>query len=388
MVTLPTYVQNAKRHISLSQDSTPNTYKAAYECLQSIKKIDDPAQKYDHEAAKQIYTKAETHSSKQQYDLALPLYYSLRETLNFSAMSLFRMAGLANIAGDAGYASVCFYKAFEIEPNLNRRLFAKEHSLHMHVYEKMDDRRAETCPLCGRAGRPYWCYYIGLRPNYPKSFNPVRTWMYCEPCHHLWSAEMTEYNEAEAPLLHTSVVTKANPGRFTAYSRILCSLREHAMGNALLEIGVGEGECISVARELLYDTTGIDLTKECVDYIKKTFQMDVIHGDFLTHPFEQLFDVIVLGDVIEHVRDPQAFIKRTAELSHKGTVLWVSTPSFESVYSLYLGHNDPMRREPSHCGYFSHFSLCSLLDAHGFDVIAYEVSAQYYGSMEVTAIKR
>jgi len=156
----------------------------------------------------------------------------------------------------------------------------------------------------------------------------------------------------------------------------------------LLEVGVGEGECIAVARELFFDVVGIDITKECVDYVNKTFQLDVIHGDFLAHPFQQLFDVIVLGDVLEHVRDPRSFIKKTAELSHKGTVLWVSTPSFESVYTQFKGHDDPMRREPSHCGYFSFFSLCGLLDSFGFDVIHYEISVHYYGSMEITALKR
>jgi hypothetical protein len=47
-----------------------------------------------------------------------------------------------------------------------------------------------------------------------------------------------------------------------------------------------------------------------------------------------------------------------------------------------------MRREPSHCGYFSFVSLNNLLDEFGFDVANYEISASYNGSMEITAIKR
>ena len=375
-MTAPFYGKSP-RHIFFTEEYN-------LECKASVYSL----QEYDNEAAKRIYAEAEGYLWRREYDLALPLYHSLSGTRFLSAMCLFRIAEIANVLCDARYASTCFYKAFEVEPYLNKRLLPKENPLHMHVYEQMDNRRWESCPLCGGAGRPLWCYYIAIRSNCPKYFNPIKTWLYCKACHHLWTAEATEYDEVEAPLLHSSVETKVNRLLFPTYSRILNMLRKYAQGSALLEVGVGKGECIAVARELLYDVTGIDITKACVDYVNETFHMNVIHGDFMAYPFERLFDVIIMGDVVEHVRDPRSFIKKAAEHSHSGTVLWVSTPSFESVYTLAAGHDDPMRREPSHCGYFSYSSLCGILNTYGFEIANYEISANYYGSMEVTAIKR
>jgi len=345
-------------------------------------------QDVDFEKKLSAFNKAEEYFAKQDYEAALSLYHKLKEAGPFSALSFFRIAWISNILGDAEYSSACYYKAFAIDPGLNSKILPKEHPLHSQVYRCMDDRRVKNCPLCGNKGTPYWSYYIAMQPNCPKYFNPIRTWLYCEPCHHLFSAEPTDYKGDEAPLLHTSMETRAEPMRFHLYSRILSSLRGYAQGDALLEVGVGEGECIAVARELLYDVTGIDITKPCVDYVNNTFKLNVIHGDFLTHSFEQIFDIIILGDVLEHVQEPQAFIEKVSGLSHSGSVLWISTPNFESTFTLFAGHNDPMRREPAHCGYFSYISLNNLLDKYGFDVVNYEISAQYNGSMEITAIKK
>ena len=334
-----------------------------------------------------IYNKAQEFIKYQDYQSALSLLRTLMESEEFSALSYFHIAGIANIFGDAKYASECFYKAFEIDPSLNRKVLQKGHHLELHSYTEMDGRRNSKCPLCGGYGEPYWCYYIAVRVNCPKYFNPIRTWLYCKKCHHLFSAEPTEYREDDMSLLHINH-TKANPSRFPLYSRILNSFRGSAQGNALLEVGVGTGECVAAAKEMGYDVTGIDITKQNVDYVNNTFGLNVIHGDFLNFPFKKLFDIIIMGDVIEHVNNPHDFIKKANELSHPGSVLWVSTPNFESTYTQLAGHSDPMRYEPSHCGYFSSKSLSNLLGAYGFDVINYEISAQYYGSMEITAVKR
>jgi len=51
--------------------------------------------------------------------------------------------------------------------------------------------------------------------------------------------------------------------------------------------------------------------------------------NLLTYSFKQQFDIIIMGDVIEHVRDSHFFMKEVYKLSHSRIVLWISTPSFK-----------------------------------------------------------
>jgi 2-polyprenyl-3-methyl-5-hydroxy-6-metoxy-1,4-benzoquinol methylase len=338
-----------------------------------------------HEELVQIFNKAEAYFANKEYEIALPLYHGLTKHNGIAALAYFRLGQIANAMGDPEYASQYYYKGYELDPGLNSRILPKDHHLSSHKYKTMDSRRIVTCPLCDGEGNPYWCYLIAPQPNCLKSMNPIRTWLYCQPCHHLWSAEPVEFHDNETPEVIKVAVPKARSERFPMYSKLINSLRGYTQGNTFLEVGVGSGECIAVARELLFDVTGIDIMKNYVDYVNKTFQMNVIHGDFLTHSFDRQFDIIAMGDVIEHVRNPKDFMSKAAELSHPGTVLWISTPNFESTFALYAGHNDPMRMEPGHCGYFSFVSLSNLLNEYGFDVTSYEVSAAFNGSMEVTA---
>ena len=94
-----------------------------------------------------------------------------------------------------------------------------------------------------------------------------------------------------------------------------------------------------------------------------------------------------MGDVLEHVSDPdQALAKAESMLSEDGA-LWISTPSFESAYTQIVGHNDVMRRQQFHLNYFSRESLYMLLERNHLIPVDYIISGHFNGSMEVTAIK-
>ena len=100
-----------------------------------------------------------------------------------------------------------------------------------------------------------------------------------------------------------------------------------------------------------------------------------------------LFDIIILGDVLEHVSNPIKMLKKVYSLLNNQGIVWISTPNFESAYSYILRDKDPMWRVCEHLNYFSYRSLKKILEKIGFDIVDYKFSQHYNGCMEVSAIK-
>ena len=109
-----------------------------------------------------------------------------------------------------------------------------------------------------------------------------------------------------------------------------------------------------------FDVTGIDIAKGIVDYANKSFNLNAYYIDFTKFQTDEKWDIIIMGDVIEHVFDPAVMIKKASEMLKDNGVLWVSTPNYQSAFSEISGHKDPMRYEVSHINYFSRDSLFML----------------------------
>jgi 2-polyprenyl-3-methyl-5-hydroxy-6-metoxy-1,4-benzoquinol methylase len=161
-----------------------------------------------------------------------------------------------------------------------------------------------------------------------------------------------------------------------------------AKGPRLLEVGVGAGEFSAVAKEFLFDVTGLDIRPKYAETVSKMLDIPVFTEDFQKFDSEEKFDVLVMGDVIEHMQDPVGALRKAHSLLSDQGVLWISTPNFESAFAMVKKDADPMWRIVEHLNYFSFRSLSKWLNIIGFDVVNYNVSAHYNGSMEVTAIKR
>ena len=94
-----------------------------------------------------------------------------------------------------------------------------------------------------------------------------------------------------------------------------------------------------------------------------------------------------MGDVIEHVTDPEEALRNAYKLLSGDGVLWLSTPNFESSFSRMQKFNDAMWLEPYHITYFCRDSLEALAAKCGFVIREYKVSNRYRGSMELILTK-
>lgn len=112
--------------------------------------------------------------------------------------------------------------------------------------------------------------------------------------------------------------------------------------------------------------------KEAGKYLDKVFTGDAESGDF---PLEKNhFDCIICADIIEHMRDPDAFLQKYKKYLKKGGVLVLSIPNvqyYHVILSLLRGRWDYKDRgifDRTHLRFFTLKSIRELLEGHGFRI--------------------
>jgi 2-polyprenyl-3-methyl-5-hydroxy-6-metoxy-1,4-benzoquinol methylase len=332
------------------------------------------------------FVKADAFLSEQAYAEAAEIYLRVkRREAGFAPLCDYRLASIANALGDPQMAYALYYGAFEAKPDVASVLYGEKHPGKGYVFRgKADEVQADACPLCGnRDAAPKWCYPLSEAVGFNGLINPVRMWMYCEPCHHLFAQSFPE-----KPFLLNDGPRAPDLDSFFYYSNVFDRIARFTQGGALLEVGVGACECLLAAQEEGYDAFGIDVIERHVSMARERFGLNAETADFVEFQTDKKFDVIIMGDVIEHVSSPVAAMKKACDLLNDDGAIWASTPNFDSAYSLVAGHADPMRRQQYHLNYFSRASFFKLLDTCGLAPVNYHISNRYCGSMEVIAVKK
>jgi SAM-dependent methyltransferase len=139
------------------------------------------------------------------------------------------------------------------------------------------------------------------------------------------------------------------------------------IGGALLEIGCGQGELAAEAENHGYDVTAIEVSSAASDAARRRLRT----GRVICATVESAslpsgdFDVCVLSDVIEHVRDPLAHLRLIGRLLKPSGTLCVATPSLDSWSSRLLRQNW-MEFKPEHLTYFDNNTIQNALFLGGF----------------------
>lgn len=141
-------------------------------------------------------------------------------------------------------------------------------------------------------------------------------------------------------------------------------------GGRLLEIGSGHGDLLAVAADCGYDVTGVEYSEHACNEARQRLEGrgTVICGELSDVDGEAAFDVCVLSDLIEHVRNPRVFLTDVHKLLRPGGTLFVATPSLDS-WSAKILKNNWMEFKAEHLHYFNRNSLHNLLFQTGFQQV-------------------
>jgi len=134
----------------------------------------------------------------------------------------------------------------------------------------------------------------------------------------------------------------------------------------ILDVGAAYGYFVKAAREAGWDASGVELVPEVAREAAQLAQAEIVAGDFLAVPLEPGFDVITMFDVIEHVREPLAWLVRARELLAPGGLLVIETGDVASAWARLLGRHWYFLDPPQHLWYFTGDGLEALLARAGF----------------------
>lgn len=138
-----------------------------------------------------------------------------------------------------------------------------------------------------------------------------------------------------------------------------------------LDVGCAAGFFLDEAHKRGWEVEGLDVSAFAVNYVKQRFGYAAQHGSLtdLTYP-EGAYNLVTLWDVIEHVPDPKAYIKRAAALLQSGGLLALATPNVDSIPAKLAGKRwVGYKLSEEHVYYFSVKTLRHLLTEAGFEVI-------------------
>lgn len=335
----------------------------------------------------EVFKIAEEHLAKGNDEESTLYYKDLLESKDFASLAYFRLGEIKNRQKDIKNSYEYHMKAFSVNPKLAMSITTKEHPHNNYTYKKIEEVIVHNCPICGGVSDMHSCYNMITNIDFIEGFNPIRLWLCCKECNHIFANSYPRNLEYllknTAPLYHLT----PNVNYLPIIHDILIDVKKQAKGNRFLEIGVGSGEMTAVAKELLFDVTGVEIRKTYAERVSKRLDVPIYAENIMNFNTKKPFDVICMGDVIEHLVDPKSLIGHIVSLLKEDGIFWLSTPNFQSAFSLTIKDKDPMWRVCEHLNYFSFDSMKRLLEMYGLEVINYKPSKHYNGSMEIISKK-
>ncbi|MEP6898544.1 MAG: class I SAM-dependent methyltransferase [Rhodanobacter sp.] len=137
-------------------------------------------------------------------------------------------------------------------------------------------------------------------------------------------------------------------------------------GQTLLDIGCGNGEFLSKARDAGWDVTGIDPDPKAA--LAATQRGLDVHCGSIESMADRSnsFDVVTLSHVLEHVHEPVDFMLAVGRLLKPGGLVYIDTPNIDSRGAKRWGKNWRGLEAPRHLVLFNLDGLKMLLRHTGF----------------------
>lgn len=252
----------------------------------------------------------------------------------------------------------------------------------------------QSCPLCGDlAITDLFEIDCTKHPAYHSDLPPVIEWCECFKCGHVFTSGY--FGNDGLALVFRQALAHQIPGYDVEKERWLWArVVEQVVGEfgapqgTWMDVGFGNGALLCTAQEWGFEGFGLDLRADAVAGLSQ-FGIAGAVSTVEAYAGEQVFSVISMADVLEHMPFPETALRAAHRLLRDDGVLFLSTPNRDTAVwkALDQGHANPYWSELEHCHNFNRESLYRLLDANGFAPAAYNVSHRYASGMDVMARK-
>lgn len=146
----------------------------------------------------------------------------------------------------------------------------------------------------------------------------------------------------------------------------------HCLGESLLDIGCSNGLFLHHAKKRGYSVVGIDYNSVVINQGKKLFNLD--DNELLCTSLKmyagigRTFDVVTMFETLEHLDNPNEFMKHVKQLLKPNGFLFLSVPNPNRFLDTFGESDYP----PMHLTRWSSKALLKFTERHGFEVIIHK----------------
>ncbi len=178
---------------------------------------------------------------------------------------------------------------------------------------------------------------------------------------------------------------KEEPARRELFAWFLGQIDAFALpGRRLLEVGANVGLFLDVAREHGWDERGVEPSKWAVEEGIRRFGVQLEQG--AVEDLEagtDIADVIVMLDVLEHLNDPLAALRRLRGMINEEGLLVLSTVNLDGLHASLRGEDWPWFIR-SHLHYFGEHTLAAMLRSAGFRMVEWKIAPRSFHLSYIT----
>ncbi|MDP7639782.1 MAG: class I SAM-dependent methyltransferase [Candidatus Hydrogenedentes bacterium] len=153
----------------------------------------------------------------------------------------------------------------------------------------------------------------------------------------------------------------------------------------MLEIGPGNGTRLAAVRDLGMNALGLEIQENIAAHCQR-LGLNARLENFLDHHSDAPYDVVALGEVIEHLPDLHISLEKIGGLLAPDGFVWISTPQYDNflLQEVRSRGAGPYYEELEHWHHFTRTSLVQLMELYGFRLVQQRMGKTFVASPEYT----
>jgi len=173
-------------------------------------------------------------------------------------------------------------------------------------------------------------------------------------------------------------ISKQKASRLKMWQKRLIKITKFKSSGFLLDVGCGEGAFLCLAQKKGWQVSGTEISTFAVKHASAELNKNIFCGDLRSVQFrENLFDVVTMWHVLEHVDDPQKYLSEIHRILKPDGLLVLAVPNvnnmvFQLVYRIVRGRKLKLftkGEKEIHLYHFSPTTLRAYLEITGFNCL-------------------
>ena len=189
----------------------------------------------------------------------------------------------------------------------------------------------------------------------------------CTSCGLEWQKKMPTDSELDSIYSEYSQ-SKFDYDRYDFFNAVYKKYISKLKKASVLDLGCGLGHFLDILKGKGWDIEGIDMSKSSVKIAKKKLGNKIHLKSIESFKTSKKYDLILMIDIIEHVRNPDHIMQKVKDLLKKDGLLIMNTPNTSAILAKISGKTwFQYKRE--HLYYFNSSNIKQFLSKNGFKTI-------------------